>query len=302
VKTQIIYSLLFVAFFAAACKAGATSGLLIEKKKVITDSYPLTEKSVVKIVNTYGNVNVYDWDKNEVKVEVTITVKSENEKLAQAMLDEITINESNRDPILFETKIGSNKNNNKKTNFIINYKVYLPQRAKLTVKNSFGDINIEDRNGLTNLNASFGDINLGNLVNLESLKIEFGNVVAKKVNVKKLNANYTDVDIKSLEGNVESSFDYGDTKIGVSNALESLKVKISYADFTLEIPENLDATFDIKTSFAELTNHSSVSINDLSVKDKYGTNFTKKYNGKSRNGKALISINASYGEVKLRDK
>jgi hypothetical protein len=59
----------------------------IEKKKTITKSFTVDTKDKLSINNQHGEVKVELWNKNEIKVDITITGYGNSEKKAQELLD-----------------------------------------------------------------------------------------------------------------------------------------------------------------------------------------------------------------------
>lgn len=66
----------------------------IEKRKVYSKSYSISGSDKISIENQFGEVMIKTWDKNEVKMEVTIIATSNTEERAQEILDRISIEDS----------------------------------------------------------------------------------------------------------------------------------------------------------------------------------------------------------------
>src|SRR6476619_6617276 len=65
-----------------------------KKTKSYTKSYNLGSSDKVSLYNQFGEMKLMTWDKNEVKVDVTIIGKSDEEARAQEILDRISIVDS----------------------------------------------------------------------------------------------------------------------------------------------------------------------------------------------------------------
>ncbi|HTG57389.1 MAG TPA: hypothetical protein VL943_14025, partial [Niabella sp.] len=123
-RTIKICSLLFLLIALTTSAARADS--FNEKRKTYSKSYSLSNNQRVKIANKFGKVEVKAWDRNEVKVDVTIIAFSENERIAQGILDNITIESSDGNPVTFTTKFQGNTNTKgQKSKMEINYIVYM---------------------------------------------------------------------------------------------------------------------------------------------------------------------------------
>src|SRR6476469_8111073 len=65
-----------------------------KKTKSYTKSYNLSNSDKVSLSNQFGEMKLNTWDKNEVKVDVTIIGKADEEARAQEILDRISIVDS----------------------------------------------------------------------------------------------------------------------------------------------------------------------------------------------------------------
>lgn len=306
-KRLIAYSIFYFALLLFAGEAFAEGSPWLNKKKTITKSYPLNANSEVSIKNSFGDVKINHWNKNEVKAVITIIISSDNEALAQELFDQIWINDNNGNTVSFETKIGNNGSNsnkiklkNKNATFHINYDVYLPEQTTLTVKNAFGNTYVNSRTGLTKLEQEYGDLKVEDLPQAELIKLSFGELKANNINVGQIKSSYSDVSIKNLGGNVDGNISFGDAQIGLASDIKGLNLNCSYGDVVLNISPSINAILDIKTSFGDFSNKSSFPIQNISKKSKYGPDFDKKFYGKTGTGKVAIKINNSYGDILLK--
>lgn len=299
-KKLIIFNIFFI--MALACTYSvAAENPWAEKKKVVTRTYPLRGNQKVSITNSFGKVNVNNGNRSEVKVEITISVSARTDQAAQEILDRIQIDERNSSEISFETKFTNNpKGRNNNTKMEINYEVTLPAQTPLYIKNSFGNTVIPDRSGNTELQQSFGDLTTGNLSQLANVKVEFGKFAAEKVDGSRIKASYSDVNIKTLTGDLKTDFEFcKKLRLGLSNGLQSLTVKTSYSDLQITVPQNFNGNFQINTSFGKAQGGSFVRLTDQTKEKKYGPTFDRAYTGKTGNGKTNVFINASFGDVRF---
>ncbi|SDE18982.1 hypothetical protein [Niabella drilacis] len=270
-----------------------------EKRKTISRSYPLTDRSRVSIKNSFGNVTVVNWNKNEVKVEVTITVKANSDEAASAILDGIHIEESSGTDVSFETKIRSRNNTGrgKSSSMQINYVVTLPSTANLRVTNSFGNTTIPDRSGATELSQSYGDLTTGTLANTERLSVDFGKLIARELENTKVHVKFSKVEIGKLSGNFDGNFQFcTKPSISFTPAIRNVKIETKYSDLTISFPKPFDANIDIITNFGKVMNNS-----DLKLTDKDGGRLTEmKYTAPSSRTDRKISIRSEFGKIQLR--
>ena len=64
---------------------------LVEKRKTYSKSYSISGSDKVTLNNQFGEMKILTWDKNEIKVEVTIVCKASSDEVAQKIMDKISI-------------------------------------------------------------------------------------------------------------------------------------------------------------------------------------------------------------------
>lgn len=299
-RTIKICSLLFLLIALTTSAARADS--FNEKRKTYSKSYSLSNNQRVKIANKFGKVEVKAWDRNEVKVDVTIIAFSENERIAQGILDNITIESSDGNPVTFTTKFQGNTNTKgQKSKMEINYIVYMPASNPLDIKNEFGSSSIPDWEGEVNIKQSFGPITTGKLQKVKDMNVEFGSLISSAINDGRIRISYSDMKVDNLSGNISSTIDFcKGTKVGLNDNLEKLDMKVSYSDVSINVSSKLNTTLNIKTSFGNLKNNSKVDIVNKTKENKYGPTFDKTYSGTQGSGKASVTISSSFGDITLK--
>src|SRR4029078_10241085 len=81
-----------------------------KKTKSYTKSYSLGSNDKGSLSNQFGEMKISTWDKNEVKVDVSITGKSDIETRAQQILDHISIEDGKSgNTVSFKTKFDDDK-------------------------------------------------------------------------------------------------------------------------------------------------------------------------------------------------
>ncbi|MGJ7032348.1 hypothetical protein [Niabella hirudinis] len=297
-----IFSLVLLLLAASAARAHYDStemGWNSEKRKTMARSYPLTDQSRVSIKNSFGNVTVLNWNRNEVKVEITITVKANSDEAASAILDAISIDEKKGTDISFETKFRSRTNNGrgKSSSMQIDYVVNIPATTRLKITNSFGNTVIPDRSGATELSQSYGDLTTGSLANTERLSVDFGKLVTGELENTRVHVKFSKVEIDKLSGNFDGNFQFcTKPSISFTPAIKNVNIETKYSDLTISLPKSFDANINITTSFGKITNNSS-----LKLTDKDGGPLTEiRHTAPSSRTDRKISIRSEFGKIRLQ--
>src|SRR5690606_20679525 len=80
------------------------------KEKTIKKEYTVNADALLKVSNSYGNLNITSWNENRVVIEVHIKTNGNNEDRVQKKLDEITIDfEGNSSMVSAKTNFESGK-------------------------------------------------------------------------------------------------------------------------------------------------------------------------------------------------
>lgn len=112
-----------------------------EKRKEVVKVYAATANDILSVNNKYGKVSASTWDKDEIRVEISIRVKGGPDSLLQESLDRVTIKENREENMIsLETEVASRKENALQAllknrpdiNYQVNYKIFLRRPKNVT--------------------------------------------------------------------------------------------------------------------------------------------------------------------------
>ncbi len=298
--------LLFSGPAGAAILNGDTD---VAKSKSYNKSYPLGSNEKVSLENTFGEMKINTWSKNEIKVDVSITVKANTEEDAQRILDMVDIEDGKTNgEVFFKTHLNNkknewNENNNERnqhTEFKINYTVYLPASAVLSATNQFGPMTISDYSGPVSLNSKFGSLTTGKLGEVKKIKVEFGVATIESMHNGDISVHFSRAQIDHLSGDIDANFEQsGGVKIGLDNNIKKLDIRNNFSKIYLVADKNLSASFDIHTSFGGFTNKTSFAIPKEEDNEKRFFNKNQSYSGKAGSGQIPITIKSNFGNITM---
>ncbi len=211
---------------------------LIEKKKSMSYSYPLNTTDLINIENHYGDVKVKFWNKNEVKVYITVTANAPSEEKVDAFLGivDIQTRKSNGD-VHFVTRLNclesTFKNNVNRSkleedkNFLkVDYQVYIPKGHNLTVNNSHGDVYIPEYTAELHIKQAYGNLFADHISNNNSIiDVNFGKAFIKSMTGGQLKSSQTSLLIDKIQ-DIEMTNNCGSLKVLEANN------SIIYATYT----------------------------------------------------------------------
>ncbi|SDD78960.1 hypothetical protein [Niabella drilacis] len=270
------------------------------KEKQFSKTYPLAQNQAVSVFNAFGNVEVHNWNRAEVKVEVSIMVRAADAAIAQEILNAIIIESKEGNPVSFATHIEENTKTDKKK-ISVNYAVYLPPGNKLTINNSLGNIIIPGRSGAVTVMQFMGDLKTGDLSAASTIESKLGNVTIASLKNAHIKIAHSSVTIKALSGSITGDFLLcRQLELGATNALEKLDLKLAYCTTALNLPPSFSGSFDIETKYSKLNNQSPVKITQDTPEEQFGFLVTRKYSGRSGSGKVPVKISGNLGSLLLQ--
>lgn len=191
-KLAYKWSLALLLLIAVSSVAKAGDDEKREFTKVIKKEFDITKNGTTALYNKYGKIDVKTWDKNRVKVDVTIIVNASSESTAQKVFDRIDIKFVNSEGyVKAETLIETSKgnwwgdwgwNSSNRSDYSINYEVYMPPTNNLELANKYGDAYVAAIEGVANVDVKYGNIKMQGVNNNAKVVLGYGNGSLLKAN------------------------------------------------------------------------------------------------------------------------
>ena len=283
----------------------------VKRQRLINKSYDVTADDKLQIENSFGNVVVSTWDKEQITVDIEVSAKASTDERAQDIMNKIDVKDGkDGHTVWFKTKVDEIHNNEKNKNrvrendrsFYIDYVIHMPASNRLSIENSFGKTEVPAFKGLVTLTSKFGSLNTGRLDNVDQIDVEFGKAYITSVNNGKVLFKFNkESRIGKVDGSVKITSEFSqNVQIGIADDIQDLQVLESYSGVRLVVAKELSAEFEVHTSFGHFNNESDFEIDEHKEdKDDYGPHFDKDYSGKAGEGKGRIKIKSSFGTVRV---
>jgi hypothetical protein len=164
-RCKRILSFAFILSFATLLTAAPPE----EVKKVYHKKYPAGKETVLSIENRYGDVNMINWDKDSVSIEVVVTIDYPPSFKGKDLISYITIDFSySGNTIQAVTHIDEHftdkwYRHDDKKKFRIDYTVHAPAYINFHLLNKYGDVFINELQGHAELEVRYGYIKINKL-------------------------------------------------------------------------------------------------------------------------------------------
>ncbi len=284
-------------------------------KRNINLSFQVKDHAAFNLENKYGNIHFYQWDKNQIKATITITVKAGNDEEAKKIADGITIEKNqggNRVSLrtdyspsgsssVWSMLFGSTSGGKKSVR--IDYEVYLPQSlATLSVSNKYGNIAGSRIPGAVNIDLSYGHFSLDNIQKPLNFQVKYGSGSLTNLSDAIIEAAYTDFNMDGIK-RLKMHFKYSDLVFGTADnilldgsygdisakSISQLQSNTSYGDYKIE---NLERGATITTAYGDVHINRTRALKQLKISARYSDIFL----GVSRSQPLQVNVQLNYGD------
>jgi hypothetical protein len=287
---SFIYSfILFVSLFSITANASvANDPNAQEFSKVIYKEFSISTYGTTNLINKYGRMDVKTWDGNTVKIKVTILADAKNQADADVVFNRININFYNdanfvkAETILEESKSSWKMwGNNNQGDFSINYEVYYPRANYLDLSNRYGDANIGYTKGAVKTNIKYGNLNLESIDNNLECYLDYGDGKVGKVNNFKGEVNYGNLRLQQCK-DMNMNMKYSKLDMDM---VEKLDINSRYSNIEIDGvgTMNYDGAYDT---------YKLKSVRDIRAKTKYSDLNIRTLNN-------FMDVDASYGDIEI---
>lgn len=268
-----------------------------EFKKNIHKDFEANENTQLMIDNKYGNIDMLNWDKNQVAIDVTITVDCSSESKADELLKNIDVEfsvENNEIKAITLIDDRFNKSMNEIFNgchdYLIYYKVMMPENINVKVTNKYGNVFLNKSTGLVSLDLKYGDLKINEIGRsdtkpLNNITLSYGNATIDKCQWVDMNLAYSNMEVNTFKvitlNSRYSKYDIGD---GSSLAIEG-----KYDTYKIGNIKNIVASVE----------YSNFKIHEVLTKADFTIKYTNVKAEEIKAGFDDININNAYGAIKL---
>jgi hypothetical protein len=296
----------------------------VEKSRKISRSFKASGGRPLTLETRYGRVQINTWSRSEIKAEVDIVARADEEEKAQQLLDMIQVlmqeQPGPEGGITMQTRLGEMPREcySRQRLYEINYTIWVPKNTPLKVRNTFGDVSLTgDLTAPTELSVCYGNLRTARLEGSRNLvRVNNGAATVPYARHASLDATYSrlrlgegqtvdlrnngsDIEIGTVQELVVHSR-YGDVSLGT---VRSLQGSTGYSRFSIDkVSEQLDMkvqycpAFEVRTTgrnFRRINVDGGYSTILLNFPDDAGFEFdVNSENGKVLMDKRLVKVRA----------
>ncbi len=209
------------------------------KEKTIKKEFSVDADAVLKVDNSYGNLNITSWNENRVVIEVHIKTAGNNEEKVLKKLNQISVDfEATNQLVSARTVFEKSRSNwgwnwgsNNDVHMQINYTIKVPIKNNVRLNNDYGSIILDRIDGHAKISCDYGRLEIGELrgrnnelnfdytskstiefMNSGTIKADYSDFTIEKAGDLIIKADYTNSTIRSMK-NLDYSSDYGNITV-----------------------------------------------------------------------------------------
>lgn len=238
----ILYKYVTVLFLTVPLLLSAGDGKLkgkYTKEKTIKKEYDVNSDALLKVRNSYGNLNLTSWEGNTILIEVHIKTNGNNEEKVQRKLDGISVDfEASSSVVSAKTVFDNSRNGwgwggrNNNVHMQINYTIKLPVKNSVHLNNDYGSIILDRIDGHAKISCDYGRLDIGELrgrnnqlnfdytsrstidfINSGTINADYSGFTIAKAGDLTIKADYTNSTVEKM-GNLDYNTDYGKLEVG----------------------------------------------------------------------------------------
>ena len=261
------------------------------KEKTIKKEYNVESTALLKVKNSYGNLNITSWDQDMVLIEVHIKTNGNNEEKVIERLEEVNVEfENSPSMVSARTLFGEQKNSwgwnwgkRNNVNVQVNYTIKLPVKNSVNLSNDYGNIYLDRIDGHAKISCDYGKMEIGELrgrnnelrfdytsrssfayINSAEIIADYSGFTVNKAGNLTIKADYTNAEIASMKDLIYNS-DYGSLKVNAVNSVQGVgdyigvklgqvegDVSISSDYGSVKIAEMISGDLSVKSDYTSI--------------------------------------------------
>ncbi|MFO7922414.1 MAG: DUF4097 family beta strand repeat-containing protein [Bacteroidales bacterium] len=295
-----------------------------EAEKTMEKLFPLTGKASLEIENRYGSIDIRNWDKDEISIEVQVKVTASKQETADRQLSYIEVNFSQQenavsavteiDQRISRQRSGWFSSGDNGQNISIDYTVYAPRETDLNITHRYGDIFINEATGHTFIDLRYGnllansiirnntrplsEINLAystkaTITEAEWLQVNmrYSDLVVNRCQALVVSASYSKLRVDQASSVVSESR-YGEFNMG---EIRNFVTESAYTNYSIN---KIEGTLDVESKYG------NVRIDNIPAdfsKIRFISTYGNLHAGIDPRASYTIESSASYGSVNIPD-
>ncbi|WP_375443920.1 DUF4097 family beta strand repeat-containing protein [uncultured Fibrella sp.] len=266
--------------------------------KVVEKDLPYTDGQTIRLNAQKADVQVRAWNRSTVSIRLRLVARHPDRAVAdrEVAYHQYTL-QATGNVLELSNRIAVPAGAGKVQSQVkAIYEVNVPEKALLSITNSFGDITLRGLSGEVTLTFEFGKLTLDDIAGKLTVTSSYGDIDARNLDaVLTLKAEKADVSLRDLGGTCRISSHYGKLLLQLNpQSLKALSVDAARAETTIQTRSITDFRYDVIATYADIRVPDGLT-DELG---KFGSKQTFTYEPPGR--KVELVIRSSYANVLIQ--
>ncbi|HEX9957969.1 MAG TPA: DUF4097 family beta strand repeat-containing protein [Fibrella sp.] len=265
--------------------------------KVVEKDLPYAAAQTIRINAQKADVTVRGWNRPTVSVRLRLVAKHPDKAVAEREVayHEYTL-QANGNALDLSNRVVISGGGKAQSQLKALYEVNVPEKAVMTINNSFGDIGLRGLSGEVTLKFEFGKLTLDDMAGKLTITSSYGDIEGRSIDAAlTLKSEKADVALRDLGGTCRITSHYGKLLVQPNpQTMKAFSVEAARAEATIQTRSITDFRYDVITTYADIRVPDGVA-DELS---KFGSKQTFTYEPPGR--KTELVIRNSYANVVIQ--
>ncbi len=294
-------SILLILIFAIGQIQASPKRKKGDYNRTFSQSYSINADATLTLDNDFTDVEIINWDKNEISIDVEVNVNAKSEKEAEKWFNKILVEitgNSNAVNLKTHLKKGNSNTCNDEHWFVI-ATIHAPASINLDAEMEFGSLTADIIAGKCTFDIEFGNVDANGFPNdRNEIDIEYGNFTTGILGCDNASVEFGGLEIGVLTSSCEINSEFSGVEIDmVANPCKNLDINVEFGSLDLVLPKNGSFNIEASSSFGDID-----LDDDLQIVDKDKGMFDLSYEARLGAGNGKITISSSYSDVEIKTK
>ena len=258
---------------------------LIQRATKTTESR-FDECSSLLIQGEKATIKITGKPQNTIELKITLVSKHKNQTTALRDLKNIRFVSEKEGAQLILKNYYETANRKIESNLSIVYELTVPEHLTVKLNNLYGAVTLQNLSGKKSVDISFGRIEMEAIDGMTNLNLRYSNLMAQKINGKLTGTlSKSDAAITNCGAAMEFDMKYGILNASILNDCEKVQITGNRTEIILQTP-SVEYNLDLKTIYS-----------NVEVYDKVVTPGFKKVTKLSSKS---IFVSTSYCPIKIK--
>ncbi|MEM6878423.1 MAG: hypothetical protein AAF544_07690 [Bacteroidota bacterium] len=264
--------------------------------KTIEDNYAYTPGMEVAVEGEKAEIFVETWDRAEINVRLEMVAKHPQIEIAREEIENlIFITTREGDKIYLRNK-RVDPSKRPESELYVYYYITLPEECPVYLKSHFGAANISNLRNRLRIFGEYTQININNVEGMMDINTRFGDILGERLDGNVfITARRSDVELYDIGGNFTINSQYGELRVSPNSQLTDLQINADRSDVYLIDPDGRPLSYSLSSTYGEMILPDEVPVTELESND--GISRVRIESGREVHGEIKVSV--SFGSLVL---